>query len=116
MMKPFAALDHYEGEKTEMYRIRMSKAVLPALDGVECIQVLKSTSHDFIILRPVADDYPGKKSKVLRKRSDVQISCNSYVQSGFFPSHWLGKGKRYKIKKANGCLYICLKEVIAGGE
>ena len=115
-MVAFAALDHYDGERTETFRIRMNKTVMDALDGVEFVQVLKSTKMDYIVLKPVSEDSPVKKSRLLRKRSDIQITANSYVSAGFLPKHWFGTGEKHKVKKAkDGSFYICLKEVLPRG-
>ena len=111
-----ATLDHYEGQESFIYRIRLNRTVKDALDGVEYVQVLKSSKHDYIVIRPVGEDFVGKKSKLLRKRSDIQVTCNGYVSSGFLPKYWFGTGARYKVKRAgDGSMYICLKEVLPSG-
>jgi hypothetical protein len=109
----FAMLDHYEGERSSVYRIRMNRTVRDAMAGVEFVQVLKSTRIpvDYIVIKPAEENAPVKKSRLLRKNSDVQITANGYVSAGFLPRHWFGTGEKYKVKKAkDGSFYICLKE------
>ena len=113
-MPAYAMLDHYQGQRVEMYRIRMNSKVRDALVGIEFVRVYKASTHEYIVLKPVLDmDDKKPKSKLLRNKSIIAVSVNRYVSDGFLPAHWFGTGNKYKVKRAaDGSIYICLKEVL----
>ena len=112
-MPAYAMLDHYQGQRVEMYRIRMNSKVRDALVGIEYVRVYKSSTHDYIVLKPVPEDDDKPKSKLLRNKSIIAVSVNKHISAGFLPAHWFGTVEKYKVKRAaDGSIYICLKEVL----
>lgn len=115
-MVAYASLDYYSCKNAENYRIRLNKPVLDALDGVEFVQVLRSQSNEYIVLKPVAPNSAIRKSKLTRRRGMVCLSANGYVGESFLPRYWFGTGDHYKVKKVkDGSICICLKEVLPIG-